>query len=275
MSQASGGLAGLSTALFLSWHGVRPLLFERHPDLLIHPRAGGFTPRTIELFRQIGLEPAIKAASYAEGDSFRCTAIRAELLSGEHVPVAEPAEDAEMGELSPAPFGRIDQDKLEIILRDKARELGSEIRFASELIAFAQDDEGVKAILRDRPSGATSTIRASYVVAADGWDSGIRQHLAAPLVGPGPFFNVVTALVTANLEPALRGRPLSIAYPQEPRPGTMLTAHDEVGQRWVFGTGYSPQHGESPHDFDDARITEATRTAGGLASTPWIPAAPS
>jgi NADPH-dependent 2,4-dienoyl-CoA reductase/sulfur reductase-like enzyme len=32
-----GGLTGLSTALFLAWHGVRPLLVERHPDLLIHP----------------------------------------------------------------------------------------------------------------------------------------------------------------------------------------------------------------------------------------------
>ena len=60
-----GGLAGLSTALFLSWHGVRPLLVERHPDLLIHPRARGFTPRTTELFRQVGLEPAIRDASFA------------------------------------------------------------------------------------------------------------------------------------------------------------------------------------------------------------------
>jgi putative polyketide hydroxylase len=57
-----GSLVGLSSALFLAGHGVRCLLVECHPDLLIHPRARGFTPRTVELYRQVGLEPAIRAA---------------------------------------------------------------------------------------------------------------------------------------------------------------------------------------------------------------------
>ncbi len=39
-----GGLAGLSTAFFLSWHGVKPLLVEKHSDLLIHPPRPGFYP---------------------------------------------------------------------------------------------------------------------------------------------------------------------------------------------------------------------------------------
>src|SRR5215216_6232002 len=124
-----GGLTGLSTALFLSWHGVPPLLVERHPDLLIHPRARGFTQRTVELFRQVGLEPAIRAASYAGGDEFRWIAVRAETLAGEHEPADEAEEGEAMAPLSPAPFGAIDQDKLEIILRRKAEELGAEIRF--------------------------------------------------------------------------------------------------------------------------------------------------
>src|SRR5215212_12100454 len=81
-----GGLTGLSTALFLAWHGVRPLLVERHPDLLIHPRARGFNQRTVELFRQVGLESAIRAASFAGGDDFRWVAVRAETLAGPHVP---------------------------------------------------------------------------------------------------------------------------------------------------------------------------------------------
>src|SRR5262245_62019707 len=88
-----GGLTGLSTAVFLAWHGVKPLLVERHPDLLIHPRARGFTPRTMELYRQIGLEPAIRAASYAGGDRFEWIPVRAESLAGEYERVEEPAEE--------------------------------------------------------------------------------------------------------------------------------------------------------------------------------------
>src|SRR5215203_7364604 len=91
-----GGLTGLSTALFLAWHGVKPLLVERHADMLIHPRARGFTPRTVELFRQVGLEPAIREAGFAGGGDFCWVAVRAETLASEHVPVEEADEGEEM-----------------------------------------------------------------------------------------------------------------------------------------------------------------------------------
>ncbi len=259
-----GGLTGLSTALFLSWHGVRPLLVERHPDLLIHPRARGFTQRTVELFRQVGLEPAIRAASFAGGDDFRWVAVRAETLAGEHDPAEEAEEDAEMRTLSPAPFAPIDQDKLEVILRRKAEELGADIRFSTELVSCNQDETGITAILKDRRTGAEWTVRADYLVAADGWDSPIREQLGVALDGPGPFFHVVTALIDADLRPALRGRRVNIAYLQHPRPGTILMAHDEAGQRWVFGTGFSPQYGESLADFPEERVIELVREAAGL-----------
>jgi putative polyketide hydroxylase len=258
-----GGLTGLSTALFLTWHGVKPLLVERHADLLIHPRARGFTQRTVELFRQIGLEPAIREAGFASGDDFRWVAVRAETVAGEHEPAEEEAEDG-LGAISPAPFAPIDQDRLECILRGKAEEIGADIRFSTELISFEQDDAGVTAVLKDRQTGAEQTVRADYVVAADGWDSPIRQRLGIGLDGPGPFFHVVTALIDADLQPALRGRPLNIAYLQRPRPGTILMAHDEAGQRWVFGTGYSPRYGESLSDYPAQRIIDLVREAAGL-----------
>ena len=92
-------------------------------------------------------------------------------------------------------------------------------------------------------------MRADYLVAADGWDSPIRERLGIGLDGPGPFFHVVTALVDADLRPALRGRRVNIAYLQQPRPGTILMAHDEAGQRWVFGTGFSPAVRRVPGRF--------------------------
>ncbi|MGH2617202.1 MAG: FAD-dependent monooxygenase [Thermomicrobiales bacterium] len=259
-----GGVTGLAAALFLAWNGVRPLLVERHPDLLIHPRARGFTPRTIELFRQVGIEPAIREAGFASGEAFRWVAVRAETLASEHEPVDEEDEGEEMGRLSPAPFAPIDQDKLEVILRARAEELGADIRFSTEMISFAQDDAGVTAVLKDRRTGAEQTVRAGYMVAADGWDSPIRQQLGIGMDGPGPFFNVVTMLADADLRPALRGRPVNIAYLQQPRPGTILMAHDEAGQRWVFGVGFAPEYGESLADFTAERSAELFRAATGL-----------
>lgn len=158
-----GGLVGLSTALFLSWHGIRSVLVERHPDLLIHPRARGFTPRTVELYRQTGLEPAILASSYANADEFEWVAVRAETLADEeYMPVAEPASEG-IGDISPSPGAPIDQDKLEILLRARAEALGADIRFSTEMTAFEQDDDGVTAVLKDRWTGAERTVRADYL----------------------------------------------------------------------------------------------------------------
>jgi putative polyketide hydroxylase len=42
-------------------------------------------------------------------------------------------------------------------------------------------------------------------------------------------------------------------------------AHDEAGQRWVFGTGLSPQYGESLADFPEERVVALVREAAGLA----------
>jgi putative polyketide hydroxylase len=259
-----GGVTGLSTALFLAWHGMRPLLVERHPDLLIHPRARGFTPRTMELFRQVGLEPAIRDASYATGDQFEWVAVHGETLAGELTAVEEPAEGAGFEKLSPCPFAPIDQDKLEVIIRTRAAELGADIRFSTELIAVEPDAEGVTALLRNRQTGEEQVVRAGYLVAADGATSPLRQRLGIAADGPGPFFQVLSLMIEADLRPALRGRRVGIAYLEQPRPGTILLAHDDAGLRWVFGTGYAPEHGETLDDFPDSRCVELVRAAAGL-----------
>ncbi len=54
-----GSLVGLSAAVFLAWRGVPTILVERHPASSPHPRAIGFTPRTLELYRAVGLDSRI------------------------------------------------------------------------------------------------------------------------------------------------------------------------------------------------------------------------
>ena len=51
----SGGLVGLSTALFLAQHGVRALVVEKHAGTALHPRARGFHPPTVELLAPTGV----------------------------------------------------------------------------------------------------------------------------------------------------------------------------------------------------------------------------
>jgi putative polyketide hydroxylase len=89
------------------------------------------------------------------------------LADEEYTRPDEPAEGL-AEDLSPSPYGPIDQDRLEILLRERAEELGVEIRFATELTGFTQDETGVTATVVDRHDGMERTIRADYLVAADG-----------------------------------------------------------------------------------------------------------
>src|SRR5919198_750550 len=202
---AGGGVAGLSSATFLASHGVRAVLVERHPALLTHPRARGLTARTMEVYRQVGLEQPILRAAYA-GPEFTWTPVITDTLADETYTLPdEPFEDDGSG-LSPSPFGPIDQDKLEVLIRDKARELGADLRFNTELKSFEQDDDGVTATVADRATGHETTIRARYLIAADGVHSPIRTTLGVETDGPGALFSTITAIVDADLTPALRGR---------------------------------------------------------------------
>jgi len=91
-------------------------------------------------------------------------------------------------EYSPVRGTAIAQDRLEPILRGRAHELGADIRTGTELIAVAEDDNGVTATLRQH-DGREYRLRAQYLVAADGARSSIRDALGIGRDGRGcdPF----------------------------------------------------------------------------------------
>jgi putative polyketide hydroxylase len=60
-----GGPVGLTASIVLSRHGVRSLLVERHPGTATHPKARGINARTMEMYRQLGIEAAIREAGLA------------------------------------------------------------------------------------------------------------------------------------------------------------------------------------------------------------------
>lgn len=181
-----GSLVGLSTALFLALRDVPVILLEKHLGSAAHPRAMGFTERTLEYFRVAGLGERIPQV--APGTRLR--RVRADSLAGawheetQWTP-GEPAPQARAAALSPCFGAAIAQDKLEPILRAAAAERGADLRFGVEMTSFAQDADGVSFSLRRRDGLACEDIRASYLIAADGADSGVRTALGIGRTGVG------------------------------------------------------------------------------------------
>jgi putative polyketide hydroxylase len=261
---AGGGIVGLSAAAFLASRGVSTLLAERRPDALAHPRARVINPRTVELYRQIGLEEAIQAARsrayYSAGLVIRAQTLTATARVTDEMQ-ASPAP-GRTDNLSPASWIPIDQDELERLVRARAVELRADVRFSTELSEFDCDSGGVAARLRELPSGSRRSVRADYLIAADGHRSGIRSQLGIGLAGPGALDHILCFVFAADLSGPLRGRHLAVGHFDQPRPGTSIIS-DREG-RWVLSMPYRPADGESLDSFTAQRCTELARAAVGV-----------
>ena len=65
-----GSLVGLSTALLLARYGIESLVVERHSGTAIHPRAGHFNLRTLEMKLAIEVTGSENSAT-REGKCYR------------------------------------------------------------------------------------------------------------------------------------------------------------------------------------------------------------
>ena len=224
-----GGLVGLSTAMFLAWRRVPTVLVERHPGSSLHPRAIGYTPRTLELYRAVGLGPHIPQAP----PSFQLRRARIESLAGkwfEEAPWTPKTQPASEIEYSPCTGAAIAQDRLEPILRERAIELGADVRMNTELTSFEQSADSIVASLRHR-DGSKYNLRAEYLVAADGHRSPIRQMLGIGRNGRGHMRTVRSVLFRAPLEEYLRKGITQFTIDQ-PALAAFLTTYGDG--RWVL-----------------------------------------
>lgn len=200
-----GSLVGLSAALFLAWRGVPVTLVEKHLGSSPHPRAMGFTEHTLEFYRAAGIADQIPQQW---GPTAKLRRARFDSLSGEplsETPWTPGKAPEEKAHLSPVTGAAIAQDKLEPILRAAARERGADLRLGVELLGFTQDTAGVTAEVRDRASGRIDTIRADYLIAADGADSPIREQLGISRRGVGHLRTLHSVLFRCpEAEKALR-----------------------------------------------------------------------
>ncbi len=260
-----GSLVGLSMSLFLSWHGVPSLLVERHDGISPHPRAFNFNMRTMELFRSVGAEEAIRRE---EPPAYRKSSVlQAESLAGKEFGWI--TQDATESDLSPVQGSITGQDIIEPILQAHAAKLGGDLRFHTELVSFERDMDGVNAVIRDCVTGSERTVRARYLVAADGNRSVIRQQLGIGVQGPGVQGHQLTILFSADLRQAFRGRRIAICFVNNPtiRGGTLILARGEGRGYGLYAT-YYPERGDREEEFLGARGVELVRAAIGIPDLP-------
>ncbi|KAJ3504376.1 hypothetical protein NM208_g16348 [Fusarium decemcellulare] len=189
-----GSLVGLSTSLFLAHFQVPVILLERHAGSSPHPRAIGYTARTLEIFRAMGIESRLPQSKFKGGPPRR---VVVESLTGkwqdEQHWTPKPAgagPDKNGGkpkgqdEYSPVSGIASAQDKIEPVLREAAIEKGADLRLGWKVTNWTQNDDGVTVTAVNK-DGTEQHIEGKYLVACDGARSPIREQLGIKRDGVG------------------------------------------------------------------------------------------
>jgi len=271
-----GGPVGLSASILLSRLGVSSRLVERRAGTALHPKARNINMRTMEIFRQCGVEDDVRAAGLPiERTRFL---IWAESLAGREIERRVEKRSHPDGELpSAAKHCLCAQDDLEPVLRRHAEALApGTLSFGTELIRFEQDTEGVTATIRD--ARGHSQVRSQYVIAADGARSPARRALGISMRGVPELYRSVNVLMNADLTPWVKDRPAAIYLIQ--RPGLRATIMTINGvNRWGFlinlplDASFEPYTPEHCADVVRAAVGAPDLDVRILGVDPWIAAA--
>ena len=250
-----GGPVGLSVAAQLGQYGVRTLLVDRKPGTSTHPRGFGIHPRTMEVFRRLGVADAIRAAGLppqaAAGFGFLTR------LNGDERArlMLEPMPDnvgPEQGCFCP-------QHRYEPILRRHAEQQASvTLAFAAEATSLDAVEGGAEVRIADHRTQDATTVTCRWVVAADGMHSPVRAMLRSTETSTGVFGHSVSVYFRADLNRHREGRPFALTWTVAPgAEGTFgIAAADATEWTFTFAT-------EPDRDYADAELAERVRAAVG------------
>jgi 2-polyprenyl-6-methoxyphenol hydroxylase-like FAD-dependent oxidoreductase len=184
------GPTGLTLAIDLGRRGVRCTIIEQKEAPQFLPKMERCNARTMEIYRRMGIAEDVRAAglpAQCPMDIFIVLSlIEPPLVHHVHPSVAEAKAriaKSEDGSEPLEPYQLISQYTLEPLLKSIAETLPSvTVRYGCELISFEQDEDGVTAQVKGR-DGASSALRAAYMVGCDGGGSLVRRQLDIKLNG--------------------------------------------------------------------------------------------
>lgn len=232
------GPVGLSASVMLSRHGIDHVLCERSPSTTDHPRARSINIRTLEIFRQWGIEDDLRAVSLPPEWSREM--IYTTTLSGpEHGRTRTGAMAIQPGD-GPTPTGYLlsSQDRIEPILHDCAASYSTaDLRFGTEFLAYESRNGGIRAALRDTRSGDSYDIDADYLIGADGVGSTVRKALGVRLVGESGLSYSINTYFRADLGRWIEGRPASLYWISGTERAGVLQPLDGK-DRWLCQIGF-------------------------------------
>ncbi|KAF2497046.1 hypothetical protein BU16DRAFT_459269 [Lophium mytilinum] len=203
-----GGSCGLNLSIFLSDHQVDHVLFERHPGTSILPKAHYLNQRSMEVWRQHGVEKAIMEAGSPQRNmsrmDWRTSLGGSEPYDGQKVGTShcfggDPYSEAyEIYRDSPSSPSNLPLIRSEPIFRKIAEERNpGHILFSHTVLDFEDKGDFVVLTVEDA-AGKPVQYKTKYVVGADGGKT-VGPKIGIEMEGPTNLVNIVSTHFRADL----------------------------------------------------------------------------
>lgn len=263
------GPAGATTALALATYGVRTTMISQWSWLANTPRAHITNLRAAEILREFGIEDEAKkhAVPWEKmGDTLFTTSLAGPEVARIHTWGTGDHVSGDYRKYSPCTMLDIPQTKMEPVLVKNAAERGARVLFSTKYLGHEEDENGVTVRLLNRSSGQEFSLRAKYLVGADGAKSQIADEIGLEFVGHTGRQGTVYARFTADLSRYVAHRPAILHWIMNPAAsfgeigmGTMRAV--SPWSEWIAGWGFDP-NGPAP-DLSDEFVTNQIRTLVG------------
>jgi 2-polyprenyl-6-methoxyphenol hydroxylase-like FAD-dependent oxidoreductase len=256
-----GGPVGLAMAVLLDRFKIDYVLVERSRTVTDHPKARGVDIRTMELFRQWGIEDKVKARGLPPGaDVFAVV----ETLSG--FEYGRTKSELDIGH-SPSWRCMVSQDVVEEELLDIIKSSERDrICFSTEFLNFEGTADGVKVMIRDLQSGVVRELAADYLIGADGAGSSVRRQADIEMRGPSTLAVMANEYWMADLS-ALPRVGSTTAYrilPKTEDEAVWTVLNTNGRDRWLSAGNVGRERDERELPRTDAEVVQLARRQTGI-----------
>ena len=182
-----GGPVGLATAIELGWRGVPCTLVEQGDGQVIEAKMFATGIRTVEFCRRWGIAHRVRDWGFPRDFPFDNVFVTT-LTGYELARIAMPSLAATPPiAQSPENFAHCPQFIFDPILAERARSFTNvTLRYETRLASFTERADSVDCLLEH--AGKSQTVKARYLVACDGFSSGVRKSLGIEMQGE-PMLN--------------------------------------------------------------------------------------
>ncbi|MQA08715.1 MAG: 2,4-dichlorophenol 6-monooxygenase [Pseudonocardiaceae bacterium] len=261
------GPVGLTASALLARYGIDAITVAKHAGPSDTPRAHITNQRSMEVFRELGLEDEVTQFGTPIrllGNNVWATSFAGLELARMPAWGAGWDRQGEYAATSPCEIFNAPQHLLDPVILSGARKAGADVRFGMEVTWLEQGAEEVVASVLDRESGDVGRIRARYVVGADGARSTVARQTGFDYEGETGVLNyAVNVWLEADLTEYCAHRPSPLYWIYQPGDGchssTWITVRPWT--EWVMAVVY-PAHGGEPQLDTETALTYARQMIG-------------